>query len=155
MNHQPQSLSPALRRASGQAKDHVGLEGSDWMLTALKASALAGAVAVIANLIVLFLGNVPQTVLTPLGRPIDALAVLLVSFFPVLFAGSVHYVLGEKLLTYRVLVVLLTLLSLILPLQLEAAPGTMQATLVAMHLVAGGAAGFLLPKIGETLAAED
>lgn len=125
------------------------------MVTALKASALAGAATVIANLIVFFLGNVSQTVLTPLGRPIDALAVLLVSFLPVFFAGSVHYALGENQLTYRVLVVVLTLLSLILPFQVEGAPGTMQATLVVMHLVAGGVAAFLLPKIGESLTAED
>lgn len=125
------------------------------MVTSLKASALAGVAAVIANLIVFFWGNVPQTVLTPLGRPIDAVAVMAVTFFPVFFAGALFFVLSDRLRTYQALVILLTLASLITPFWIEAAPGTMLVTLVVMHFVAGGAAAFLVPRIAEALVEED
>lgn len=125
------------------------------MITSLKASALGGVAAVIANLVVFFWGNVPQTVLTPLGRPIDAVAVIAVTFFPVLLAGILFFVLSDRIRTYQALVILLTLVSLVTPFGIEAAPGTMLVTLVVMHLVAGGAAAFLVPRIAEALVDED
>lgn len=125
------------------------------MIASLKASAFGAVAAVIANLIVFFWGNVPQTVLTPLGRPITAVAVILVTFFPVFFAGAVFYALSNRLRTYQALVIVVTLASLVTPFWVEAAPGTMLGTLLVMHLVAGGAAAFLVPRIAETLVAED
>ncbi|MEX2587540.1 MAG: DUF6069 family protein [Actinomycetota bacterium] len=125
------------------------------MTTSLKASALGGVAAVIANLVVFFWGNVPQTVLTPFGRPINAVAVIAVTFSPVFLAGAVFYALSDRFWAYRALVILLTLASLVTPFGIEGAPGTMVVTLLVMHLVAGGAAAFLVPRIAETLAEED
>lgn len=125
------------------------------MATSLKASALGGVAAVIANLVVFFWGNVPQSVLTPFGRPINALAVIAMSFLPVFVAGALLHYLGDRLQIYQALVIFVTIASLITPFQIDAAPGTMVITLTVMHFVAGGVAAFLVPRIAETLVAED
>ncbi len=115
--------------------------------TALRAGLLGGLAAAAINIIVFFVGNVPDDVLTPMDQPITVGAVIFASVVGVALGSVVLYFLRDRVRVYQIVVGAVTLLSFFQPLGIEGAPGSMVATLFLMHLVAGEVAAFLVPRL--------
>lgn len=120
--------------------------------TGLKAGLAGGLVAAIVNVIIFYVGNVPQDVLTTMEQPIPVGLVGFASFFMVTLGGIAMYLLRDRANAFRNLAIVVTLLSLISPFaQITDPPTSMLVTLIAMHLVAGAVAIFDLPRIAKRL----
>ena len=120
--------------------------------TGLKTGLAGGLVAAIVNVIIFYVGNVPQDVLTTMDQPIPVGLVGFASFFMVTLGGIAMYLLRDRANAFRNLAIVVTLLSLISPFaQITDPPTSMLVTLIAMHLVAGAVAIFDLPRIAKRL----
>ena len=120
--------------------------------TGLKAGLAGGVVAAIVNIIIFYVGNVPQDVLTAMDQPIPVGVVGFASFFMVTLGGIAMYLLRDKGNAFRNLAIVVTLLSLTGPFaQIVDPPTSMIITLIAMHIVAGVVAIFDLPRIAKRL----
>lgn len=120
--------------------------------TGLKAGLAGGAIAAIVNIIIFYVGNVPQDVMTTMDQPIPVGAVGFASFIMVTLGGVAMYLLRDRGNAFRNLAIVVTLLSLISPfVQIENPPTSMVVTLIIMHLVAGAIAIFDLPRLAKRL----
>jgi len=120
--------------------------------TGLKAGLAGGVIAAIINVIVFYVGNMPQDVLTAMDQPIPVGLVAFFSFLMVTIGGVAMYLLREKDNAFRNLAIAVTLLSLVGPFaQIVDPPTSMIVTLVVMHLVAGAVAIFDLPRLANRL----
>lgn len=120
--------------------------------TGLKTGLAGGLVAAIVNVIIFYVGNVPQDVLTTMDQPIPVGLVGFASFFMVTLGGIAMYLLRDRANAFRNLAIVVTLLSLISPFaQITDPPTSMLVTLISMHLVAGAVAIFDLPRIAKRL----
>jgi hypothetical protein len=109
------------------------------------ASPLAGLAAAAANVVIYLIasaaGAIPQTVLVPgLNLPITAMPVILNSFVPAILAGALLAVLNRfarsPVRLFRIIAVVLLLLSFLNPFTIPGAPLAMILTLDLMHVVA-------------------
>lgn len=120
--------------------------------TGIKAGLAGGVIAAIINVIVFYVGNMPQDVLTGMDQPIPVGAVGFLSFLMVTLGGVAMYLLRDKENAFRNLAIGVTLLSLVGPFaQIVDPPTSMIVTLIVMHLVAGAVAIFDLPRLANRL----
>ena len=109
------------------------------------ASLLAGLGAAVANVVVYLIasaaGAIPQTVLIPgMNMPITVVPVILNSFVPAILAGALLALLNRfarrPVRIFRIIAVVLLLLSFVNPFTIPGAPMAMILTLNFMHVVA-------------------
>jgi hypothetical protein len=109
------------------------------------ASLLAGLVAAAANVVIYLIasaaGAIPQTVLIPgMNLPVTAVPVILNSFVPAILAGALLALLNRlarrPIRLFRIIAVVLLLLSFLNPFTIPGAPVAMILALNFMHIVA-------------------
>ncbi|MCU0500681.1 MAG: DUF6069 family protein [Anaerolineae bacterium] len=125
--------------------------GSIW-----KAGIVAAVVAAAANTVLYFLGRAlgafPDTALTPMGRPVDAVATIMVSVLGVLAATVVYTILARLLDVARAkrwfLIIAIVVLVLMAPspFGIPGAPLSQVVIMEIMHLVAGISAIYFLTR---------
>lgn len=118
---------------------------------ALIGGTAAGVVAAVVNALIFATGLVDPSVETPAGGPIPLGAVVAFSLVPNLIGGGVFRALHRRasstLRTWRIVVAVVTVVSMVPILGLEGAPVAMRIALAAMHLVAGVAAATVTPAV--------
>jgi hypothetical protein len=125
--------------------------GSIW-----KAGIVAAAVAAAANIVLYFLGRAlgafPDTALTPMGRPVDAVATVMVSVLGVL-AGALVYTVLTRLLDaarakrwFLLIAIVVLVLMAPSPVGIPGAPLSQVVIMEIMHLVAGVSAIYFLTR---------
>lgn len=117
---------------------------------------LAAIVAVLLNVILFFVGSAleafPEDVLTPMGVPVDVVAVILNTTLGVLGGTLVYTILARFLQTGRANLIFIVIAILVLvamgaaPFQIEDAATLQIVFLEVMHLVAGLSAVFFLSR---------
>jgi hypothetical protein len=120
------------------------------VIRCLVAGAAAGAIAAIVNAVIYATGAVDQSIETPAGGPIPLGAVIMFSLVPNLIGGAVFWALGrsaDPIRLWRIVVVIVTIVSFYTPFTLDGPPTEMLVALLAMHVVAGIAAIVVTPAV--------
>ena len=118
---------------------------------------IAAVIAAVLNAILYLVGaatgNMPQTVLTPMGQPITIAPMIIMSILPLLIGTLAYTILTRFVnnpLANRIFVIVSILLLIGMafsPLQLPGAPLGMIVILEVAHLVAGGALIYGLTRV--------
>ena len=118
---------------------------------------IAAVIAAVLNAILYLVGaatgNMPQTVLTPMGQPITIAPMIIMSILPLLIGALAYTILTRFVnnpLANRIFVIVSILLLIGMafsPLQLPTAPLGMIVILEVAHLVAGGALIYSLTRV--------
>lgn len=121
-----------------------------------KAGVLGAVAAAVVNAVLYFLGrgigSFPDTALNPMGRPVDLLAVTLLSVLGVLAGTAVYWFLANRmeraranrLFTIMAIVVLVAMIPS--PFFVQGAPVSQVVIMEIMHVVAGVAAIYFLTR---------